>query len=139
MFADMVGNLAHLNARDTTFVLVSRAPINEIAAFKKRMGWTIPWYSTQDKFNSDFGVTDGFGLNIFLQDNGKIFHTYFVTDRGAEYLGGVWAFLDLTPLGRQENGEDSPVSWPQTSPYEWWRLHDEYESPAASDGCCSTR
>lgn len=135
MFTDMVGHLAHLNARDTTFVLVSKAPINEINLFKKRMGWDIPWYSTSDSFNNDFGVTDGHGLNIFLQDAGSIYHTYYTTGRGVEHLGAVWTFLDLTPLGRQEAWEDSPVGWPQTAPYEWWKLHDEYEQKSEG-GCC---
>ncbi|RYG09966.1 MAG: DUF899 domain-containing protein [Chitinophagaceae bacterium] len=135
MFTDMVGHLMHLNQRDTTFVLASKAPINEIVPFKKRMGWNIPWYSTQDSFNEDFGVTDGHGLNIFLQDGGNIYHTYYTTGRGVEYLGPVWTFLDITPLGRQELWEESPEGWPQTAPYEWWRLHDEYGS-APVNGCC---
>jgi predicted dithiol-disulfide oxidoreductase (DUF899 family) len=135
LVADMVCHLAHLNARDTTFVMVSRAPINEIVPFKKRMGWDIPWYSTSDSFNPDFMVTQGFGLNIFLQDSGNIYHTYFTTGRGVEHLGSVWTFLDLTPLGRQENWEDSPANWPQTKPYEWWRLHDEYEKKEG-ESCC---
>lgn len=135
MFTDMVGHLAHLNARDTTFVLVSRAPINEIIPFKKRMGWDIPWYSTADSFNPDFMVEEGHGLNIFLQDSGKIYHTYFTTGRGVEHLGSVWTLLDLTPLGRQETWEDSPTDWPQTEPYEWWRLHDEYDNNK-SGNCC---
>jgi predicted dithiol-disulfide oxidoreductase (DUF899 family) len=135
MFTDMVGHLAHLNARDTTFVLVSRAPIDEITPFKKRMGWDIPWYSTADSFNADFMVTDGHGLNIFLQDGGNIYHSYFTTGRGVEHLGSVWTFLDLTPLGRQELWEDSPAGWPQTAPYQWWKLHDEYEKKTLSN-CC---
>ncbi len=135
MFTDMVGHLAHLNARDTTFVLVSRAPINEIISFKKRMGWDIPWYSTSDSFNPDFMVHDGHGLNIFLQNSGNIYHTYFNTERGVEHLGSVWTFLDLTPLGRQESWEDSPTGWPQTEPYTWWKLHDEYENKESSN-CC---
>jgi predicted dithiol-disulfide oxidoreductase (DUF899 family) len=44
----------------------------------------------------------------------------------------VWTFLDLTPLGRQENWEDSPAGYPQTKPYEWWRRHDEYEDARAA-------
>ena len=48
--------------------------------------------------------------------------------RGVEALGSTWTFLDLTPLGRQEDWEDSPEGWPQTRPYEWWRLHDEYHT-----------
>ncbi len=127
MFVDNVGHLAHLHARDTSFVLVSRAPIDEIESFRKRMGWTIPWYSVAgSSFNEDFGVTTGFGLNVFLRDGDRIFRTYFTTGRGVEALGSNWTFLDLTPLGRQESWEDSPEGYPQTPPYEWWRLHDEY-------------
>ena len=46
--------------------------------------------------------------------------------RGVEALGSVWTFLDLTPLGRQEEWEDTPPGRPQTPPYQWWRLHDSY-------------
>ena len=126
MFTDNIGHLAHLHARDTTLALVSSAPQDEIAAFKRRMGWSIPWFTTRDDFNSDFGVTDGFGLNVFLRDGGSVYHSYFTTGRGVEALGSNWSFLDLTPLGRQESWEDSPDGWPQGEPYAWWRLHDEY-------------
>ena len=136
MFTDMVGHLAHLNARDTTFALVSRAPTSEIEVFKKRMGWEIPWYSNTDKFSTDVCEVGSFALNIFLQDSGNIYHTYVTTGRGVEHLGSVWTFLDLTPLGRQENWEDSPAGWPQTEPYHWWRLHDEYNLKN-NTGCCS--
>jgi len=139
MFSDMVGHLAHLNARDTTFVLVARAPIEEIISFKKRMGWDIPWYSTTDSFNPDFLINESHGVNIFLQDSGNIYHTYFSTGRGVEHLGSVWTLLDLTPLGRQENWEHSPTGWPQTEPYQWWRLHDEYEKKLEKkddSNCC---
>lgn len=135
MFTDMVGHLAHLNARDTTFVIVARAPINEIVLLKKRMGWDIPWFSTSDDFNKDLIGEESHGISIFLQDSGNIYRTYFSTDRGIEHLGSVWTFLDLTPLGRQEKWEDSPAGWPQTEPYEWWRLHDEYENEESSN-CC---
>ena len=126
MFTDNVRHIAHLHARDTSFVLVSRAPIDEIEAFRARMGWEIPWYSTGAEFNEDHGVTDGFGLNVFLRDGKRIYRTYFTNGRGVEALGSTWTFLDLTPLGRQENWEDSPDGYPQTPPYQWWRLHDEY-------------
>jgi predicted dithiol-disulfide oxidoreductase (DUF899 family) len=107
--------------------LVSRAPSAEIEAFKKRMGWTIPWVSSAASgFDADFGVTTGFGLNVFLRDGDEVFRTYFTSGRGVEALGSNWSFLDLTPLGRQEDWEDSPEGWPQARPYEWWRLHDEY-------------
>lgn len=127
MFVDNIGHQAHLHARDTNLVLVARAPIDEIQAFRKRMGWTLPWYSTADSFNTDFDVKGGgFGLNVFLRDGERIYRTYFTSDRGAESLGTHWSFLDITPLGRQELWEDAPEGVPQTAPYEWWRLHDEY-------------
>jgi predicted dithiol-disulfide oxidoreductase (DUF899 family) len=139
MFVDQIGHLAHLHARDTSFALVSRAPIEKIAAYKERMGWTIPWVSSfNGDFNVDFGVgpetpqegvyQDGetFGLSVFLRDGGDVYRTYFTTARGVEALGSVWTLLDLTPLGRQEDWEDSPDGYPQTRPYQWWRRHDEY-------------
>jgi predicted dithiol-disulfide oxidoreductase (DUF899 family) len=132
MFVDNVGHLAHLDARDTSFALVSRAPLAQIEPFKKRMGWAVPWYSSAgSEFNADFGVTtdegETFGLSVFLRDGDSVFRTYFTSARGVEALGSIWTFLDLTPLGRQETWEDSPDGWPQTPPYEWWRRHDEYE------------
>ncbi len=126
MFVDSLQRREHLLARDTNLVLVSRAPIEEIEVFRKRMGWSYPWYSTLDDFNADMGVTSGFGLNVFLRDGEEVFRTYFTTARGVETLGTTWTLLDLTPLGRQEGWEDSPAGWPQTKPYQWWRLHDEY-------------
>ena len=143
MFVDQVGHLAHLHARDTSFVLVSRAPLPKLEAYERRMGWTIPWYSSFDSdFNVDFGRSpetpqpdayqDGemFGLSVFLRDGDAVYRTYFTRLRGVEALGSVWTFLDLTPLGRQETWEDSPEGWPQTPPYGWWRRHDEYEDGA---------
>jgi predicted dithiol-disulfide oxidoreductase (DUF899 family) len=140
MFVDQIGHPAHLQARNTSFALVSRAPIVKLEAYRKRMGWTIPWYSSyENDFNVDFGVgpespqagvyQDGetFGLSVFIRDGDGVFRTYFTTNRGVEALGGVWTLLDLTPLGRQEEWEDSPAGYPQTKPYEWWRRHDEYE------------
>jgi predicted dithiol-disulfide oxidoreductase (DUF899 family) len=133
MFTDQVGHLAHFHARDTSVALVSRAPIDEIEAFKERMGWEIPWYSTGQGFNEDHGVTAGFGLNVFLREGDDVYRTYFTNGRGVEALGSVWTFLDLTPLGRQETWEDSPEGYPRTPPYQWWRLHDEYDNGARSD------
>ncbi|TMD35036.1 MAG: DUF899 domain-containing protein [Chloroflexi bacterium] len=75
---------------------------------------------------TDQGET--FGLSVFLRDADKICPTYFMTSRGVEALGPTWTFLDLTPLGRKENWEDSPAGYPQTPPYEWWRRHDEYKA-----------
>jgi predicted dithiol-disulfide oxidoreductase (DUF899 family) len=131
LVVDQIGHLAHLHARDTSFALVSRAPLANIERYKKRMGWTVPWFSSHGSdFNVDFGVTtdegECFGLSVFLRDGNRTFRTYFTSGRGVEALGSVWTFLDLTPLGRQEEWEDSPAGWPQTPPYDWWRRHDEY-------------
>jgi len=131
MFVDQIGHLAHLHARDTSFALVSRAPLAQIGPYKRRMGWDVPWYSSSGSdFNVDFGVTtdqgETFGLSVFLQDGDSVYRSYFTSGRGVEALGSVWTLLDLTPLGRQEDWEDSPPGWPQTPRYEWWRRHDEY-------------
>jgi predicted dithiol-disulfide oxidoreductase (DUF899 family) len=135
MVVDQVGHLAHFHARDTSFALVSRAPLANIEAYRERMGWAIPWYSSAGSdFNDDFGLTsdrgETFGLSVFLRDGDDVYRTYFTDGRGVEALGSVWTFLDLTPLGRQETWEDSPAGYPQTPPYEWWRRHDEYEDAA---------
>ena len=133
LFVDNMGHPAHLNARDTSLVLVSRAALTEIEPFRQRMGWTVPWYSSHGgDFNADIGVTtdagESFGLSVFLRDGDNVFRTYFTSGRGVEALGPNWSFLDLTPFGRQETWEDSPAGRPQSAPYEWWRLHDEYGS-----------
>ena len=135
-FVDNIGHLAHLHARDTSLVLVSRAPLANLQRYQARMGWRIPWFSSAGSdFNSDFGLTsdagETFGLSVFFRDDGRVFRSYFTTRRGVEALGSVWTFLDLTPLGRQEDWEDSPPGTPQTPPYQWWRRHDEYESATA--------
>jgi len=106
----------------------------------------IPWYSSfESDFNPDFGVSppepqsdqyqdgDTFGLSIFVRDGDRIFRTYFTDRRGVEPLSSNWALLDLTPLGRQEEWEDSPEGRPQDPPYEWWRLHDEYDEDGGSN------
>jgi len=130
-FTDQVGHLAHLHARDNSFALVSRAPLPNIRAYKERMGWSVPWFSSAgSEFNVDFGLTsdrgETFGLSVFLRLGDEVFRTYFTAGRGAEALGSAWSFLDLTPYGRQEEWEDSPAGWPQTPSYQWWRRHDEY-------------
>jgi predicted dithiol-disulfide oxidoreductase (DUF899 family) len=128
MLADQVAHLAHLNARDTTLVFASRAPQPEIARLKARMEWDIPWYTIIDSFDSDFGVNEWHGTNVFFRDGERVFRTYFINNRGDEAMGGTWNYLDLTPLGRQEVWEDSPQGYPQTPPYKWWNWHDEYAS-----------
>jgi len=130
MFTDQIGHLAHFNARDLSFALISRAPQAQIEQFKARMGWEVPWYTVVgEDFQKALGTTEYFALNVFLRDGDRVFLTYTTTGRGVEALGSVWTFLDLTPLGRQEEWEDTPPGRPQTPRYSWWRLHDEYESP----------
>ncbi|MET8229055.1 DUF899 domain-containing protein [Micromonospora sp. NPDC005298] len=132
MFTDNIGHLAHLHARDTSMALVSRGPLAEITAFKQRMGWTVPWFSSLgNDFNDDIGAGDGFALNVFLRDGAEVYRTYSTTARGVDRLLSTWTLLDLTPYGRQETWEDSPDGWPQTQPYKWWRLHDEYREEAS--------
>jgi predicted dithiol-disulfide oxidoreductase (DUF899 family) len=124
--ADQVAHLAHLNARDTTLVFVSRAPQADIERWKARMGWDIPWYTITDDFDADFDVDEWHGTNAFIRDGDSVYRTYFVDNRGDEAMGSTWAYLDITALGRQEEWEDSPEGYPQTPPYQWWNLHDEY-------------
>lgn len=131
MAVDNIGHLAHIQARDTSFVLIARAPYAKLDAYKQRMGWDIPWYSSYNSdFNYDMGVSsdagEKHGVSVFLREDDAIYRTYFTTMRGVEYLGSNWTYLDLTPLGRQETWEDSPQNVEQSAPYQWWRLHDSY-------------
>jgi predicted dithiol-disulfide oxidoreductase (DUF899 family) len=128
--ADQVAHLAHLNARDTTLAFVSRAPQPEIERWKARMGWDMPWYTVTDDFDADFGVDEWHGTNAFIREGDQVFRTYFVNDRGDEAMGSTWSYLDITALGRQEEWEDSPEGYPQTPPYQWWNLHDQYDEGA---------
>jgi len=127
MVGDQMPHLAHLHARDTSLVFVSRAPLDQIEAFKARMGWQMPWVETTD----DFDVPEYFGLKVFIRDGGEIFRTYFTKGRGVEELGTAWRLLDLTPLGRQETWEDAPDGTPQEKPRQWLRQHDEYDEELA--------
>ena len=128
--ADEISNglLAHLRARDTTLVQVSRAPLEKLERYKARKGWTFPWYSSHGSdFNHDFHVTldDSIapaeynyrpmpvdestempGTSYFLRDGDRVFHTYSSYARGAEATGGSYYWLDLTALGRQEDWEE---------------------------------
>ena len=130
--ADQLGHLAHLNARDTTLVYASRASQTDIVRLKARMGWEMPWYTITDSFDADFGVNEWHGTNVFFRDGDHVFRTYFINNRGDEAMATTWSYLDATPLGRQEEWEDSPEGYPQTPPYKWWNWHDEYATAAAS-------
>ncbi|HEX3589278.1 MAG TPA: DUF899 domain-containing protein [Pseudonocardiaceae bacterium] len=128
LVADQVAHVAHLNARDTTLAFASRAPQPDIERMTARMGWNWPWYTITDSFDADFGVAEWHGTNAFIREGDRVFRTYFIDNRGDEPMGGTWAYLDVTALGRQEEWEDSPEGYPQTPPYEWWRTHDAYGS-----------
>lgn len=133
MFLDNLGQYTrpHLNARDASFAVVSRAPLEKIAAYRTRMQWDVPWVSSAgNTFNTDLGLTvpeeERHGLSVFIRRGEEIFRTYFTSRRGLETVGTIWSLLDVTPWGRQESWEDSPQGWPQAAPYQWWRRHDEY-------------
>ena len=153
--ADSIGHLAHLHARDTSLVLVSRAPLPKLEAYKARMGWTVPWYSSYGSdFNYDFHVTvdpehgsteynyqdvrdlgeswEGWtgetpGTSVFLRDGENIFHTCSSYARAGELRMGGLMYLDLTPLGRQEYWEKPAGRGADSKPGAWWRRHDQYE------------
>jgi len=135
MFIDNIGQFTpvHLQARGISLALVSRGPLANLEAYRRRMDWSHRWVSSEsNSFNVDYGLTtkegEGHGLSVFLRnERSEVFRTYFTSARGTEALGNVWGFLEATPYGRQEAWEDSPAGWPQTPPYQWWRRHDEYE------------
>lgn len=129
LMADHVPHLAHLNARDTTFVYASRASQSDLERMKAKMGWRHPWFTITDSFDKDFGVDNWHGTNAFIRDDdGHIYRTYFINGRGDEIFVGTWHLLDMTALGRQEDWEDSPAGYPQSPPYEWWSWHDTYRT-----------
>lgn len=133
LMADHVPNLAHLNARNTTFVYASRATQAELERMKAKMGWQhIPWYTITDDFDKDFGVDQWHGTYAFIRDDDRVFRTYFTNGRGDEVFVNTWNLLDMTALGRQEDWEDSPEGYPQGQPYEWWSWHDTYPERAVA-------
>jgi predicted dithiol-disulfide oxidoreductase (DUF899 family) len=131
---------AHLAHRDTSFVLVSRAPIAKLEAYRKRMGWTLRWVSSLGSdFNFDYGVSfkpdeagrkynydtikpygeEAPGLSVFRRgEDGAIYHTYSTYARGLDTLNGTYHLLDLTSKGRDEEGLSFPMAWV--------RRHDRY-------------
>jgi predicted dithiol-disulfide oxidoreductase (DUF899 family) len=129
----------HLNGHDVTLVAESIAPLNELHRYKDEMGWGFPWVSSIDSdFKYDFGAafTEGQqrsgadynfrhtddpgeqapGMSVFALEAGSVYHTYSTYARGVEQLMGTYRYLDVAPLGRNE---DAPAGW--------WRRHDEYE------------
>ncbi len=147
--------IPHLAARDTTLAAVSRAPLSKLLPFKTRMGWTFDWVSSADSdFNYDyavsftpddvksgakvynfgtsgFGIEDAPGISVFYRDEaGDIFHTYSCFARGLDMMNAAYHYLDLTPLGRHEDGLPYPM--------DWLRLRDQYQpAPAGAASCHS--
>jgi len=144
MLADHFDGIStHLANRDTTLAVVSRAPLTEIEAFKKRMGWRFKWVSSfGNEFNRDYHVSftkeerangkvnynydmtefpaeEAPGASVFYKnDAGSIFHTYSTYGRGLDMLLGVYHFLDIVPKGRDEEGLAHTMAWV--------RHHDRY-------------
>jgi predicted dithiol-disulfide oxidoreductase (DUF899 family) len=144
---DALGDLSLLAARDTSFVLISRAPLAKLEAYKALRGWNRPWVSSfGSDFNYDFHVTldekvapaeynyrskaemiarkvpsptegEAPGLSVFLRVGQDICHTYSTYARGGEGLTDAYSLLDITPYGRQQDWEDSPSGWPQKPTY----------------------
>ncbi|HKY63415.1 MAG TPA: thioredoxin family protein [bacterium] len=137
------GTLAHLAARDVSFVAVSRAPYAKIRAFQQRMGWKFKWVSSfGSDFNFDFqvsftqeelvkgrvqynyeaqsfGAEEAPGTSVFYRgEDGGVFHTYSSYARGGDLLLGTYNFLDLVPKGRDEEGLAFTMAWV--------RHHDRY-------------
>ena len=103
--ADQVADPAHLNAGDTTYARVSRAPQEDIARLKARMGWQgIPWYTLTDDFDADFGVEEWARDERLLPRGRQDPRTYFVNDRGDEALGSTWSDMDLTVPAARRSG-----------------------------------
>jgi len=146
-YVDALGDISMLNDRDTTFVLISRAPLTKLQAYKASNGWKFPWYSSfGSDFNYDFHVTNDekiapveynykskeeleetgspnaasgeeHGLSVFFRNGDEVYHTYSTYARGTESLTDSYRLLDMTPYGRQEDFEDSPPGWPQKPTY----------------------
>jgi predicted dithiol-disulfide oxidoreductase (DUF899 family) len=161
------GAAVHLAHRDVTLLVASRAPISQIEAFRKRMGWRFRWVSSYGSdFNYDYHVSftkddmakgkvyynydaTGFpseeapGLSVFYKDgNGDVFQTYSCYARGLEPLLGVYNYLDLAPKGRDEDGLTYAMAWVRHhDKYADGQLVDAtrpYSPPEKSDAaCCS--
>jgi predicted dithiol-disulfide oxidoreductase (DUF899 family) len=125
LLVDNMPHLAHLHARDITLTVVAPATLPEIERYKTRMGWDVPWVSAHGSdFTEDCGVGTAFGVSVFLRDGDDVYRTYFTTGRGGEAFLSSHAYLDVTPLGRQEGWEEE--SRGDDGPGAWWRRHDEY-------------
>jgi predicted dithiol-disulfide oxidoreductase (DUF899 family) len=109
---------ARLAKKGVTWVNVSNMPLAQIEAYKARMGWTMTFVSSHGTtFADDCGAGRGFMLTLFLRDGDDVYRTYTTKGRGVDRIRWVPEILDLAPLGRQEDWEDSPEGWPRRPTY----------------------
>lgn len=146
-YVSALGDLSMLRDRDTTFALISRAPLAKLEAYRSQKGWNVPWFSSfGSDFNYDFHVSfdekiapieynyrdksevlgktgpsqmpnEGHGLSVFFRLDDEVFQTYSAYARGTESVTDAYSLLDITPYGRQQDFEDSPPGWPQKPTY----------------------
>jgi predicted dithiol-disulfide oxidoreductase (DUF899 family) len=126
-WVDSIGDLSHMHARDTSLVVDCPVPLARALPFRERMGWHVPWVSSEGtSFYKDLHVPldDGPpkqpGISAFLRDGDTVYHSYSTHMRGSDLLNATYNYLDLTPLGRQEDG----LGFVQ----EWVNYHDSYTS-----------
>jgi len=111
---------AYLAARDVTYAVFSLGPLDEILAYRDFMGWTTPWYSTADS-GPALRTRDGGDLRCYLKIDDQVYQTYETKWRGIEAMLPTLQLLDLTPCGRQETWEASPVALQLDKAGSWWR------------------
>jgi predicted dithiol-disulfide oxidoreductase (DUF899 family) len=117
-FTKNVADLGTLAETDVSWATVSNMPLAQIEAYKKKMGWTMPFVSSHGTpFTDDTGAGSLFQLSVFLRDGDDVYRTYSTTARGVDRLLFANNVLDLAPYGRQEDWEDSPAGWPQHPTY----------------------
>jgi predicted dithiol-disulfide oxidoreductase (DUF899 family) len=111
-----VRELSYLHSRDVTYATFCYGPYEESVRYRDFMGWDMPWYSVQGSAEPLLAGRpfNRFMLVCYLRDESRVFETYWTTGRGVERMApGYAGLLDVTPYGRQETWEDSPVGWPQ--------------------------
>jgi predicted dithiol-disulfide oxidoreductase (DUF899 family) len=112
-FNGQLSELSYLHARDVTYATFIEGPYHEGAAYRRFMGYQMPWYSAQQSAETLLAGR-WFGMFVsYLRDGERVFETYWTTGRGTEHMAPAYGLLDLTVYGRQEAFEDSPAGWPQ--------------------------
>ena len=114
---------AQIEAQDARFVIVTNGPMDEVLAYKKRVGNQMMWFSSaESSFGADVdaGPGEGFGFNVFLRDGEDVYRTWHTDGRGAERFSVAFAISDVLPYGRQEAWQDVPEGWPQAPTYSRW-------------------